>query len=63
MPKVSNTRKQKAAKLLEVVKDGPASGVNDDPTVLSLPREAYQLWVNTWVSPALRELVPELRKP
>jgi len=60
MPKVTDTRKQRAAKLLEMVKRGPVfstiGGTQDTPT------EQYQRWAESWIVAELCDLVPELRK-
>lgn len=68
MPKVKNTRKQRAEQLVELLQKGPAfleekeraAGSGDEPHDL---KWRYVLWVNTWVMPELRDLVPELKLP
>jgi hypothetical protein len=60
MPKVTDTRKQRAAELLKKVKQGPhfstIGGSQDTPT------EQYQRWAESWIVTELCDLVPELRK-
>lgn len=70
MPKTENTRKQRAAALLQRVKQGPSfylrGGVGDlSPAQLDAVekyvRELYALWSRSWVLTDLCRLIPELR--
>ena len=65
MPRVTNTKKQRATQLLERLARGPAMrsviGPLSDTAVAEAAQASYQLWVKTWVLPEVRELVPELR--
>ncbi len=63
MPKVRDTKKQKARELLRRVTDGPAFSEPLDGTPFT-PGKAialYRLWASTWVIPDILELVPQLR--
>lgn len=63
MPKTENTRKQRAAKLLEIVSRGP--DFDDAFSHRYGPHQArdqYLLWVESWVVPELKRLIPELRE-
>lgn len=63
MPKVRNTRRQRAVVLIERLIEGPATF--DYPGQYlgqSEVFESYQRWVNSWILPEIRDLVPELRK-
>lgn len=65
MPKVHDTRKQKAAELMRLVTKGPSlshSGFVDDPYTPQMAMESCKCWLESWVTPLVKELVPELRK-
>lgn len=57
MPKVTDTKRDRAKRLFESIKRGPAS-VRDDPKLA----EQYDLWARTWVLQELIDLVPALRE-
>ena len=68
MPKITNTRAQRAAELLKTIERGPSS-LDDVPhdritgelmTAAEL-RRTYALWFTTWIRRELVDLVPELR--
>jgi hypothetical protein len=63
--KVRNTRRQKALELLETVRQGPTFLKDVVPSekapFTTDPIRNYALWVDTWVIPALNELIPELK--
>ncbi len=64
MPKVIDTREQRAAELLKLVKTGPALSRSFDGSKFT-PEQAlyhYHLWADTWVLPLINQLVPELAK-
>lgn len=65
MPKIHDTRKDKAKELLDLVLRGPATSFNifkhEPPTDENINRQ-YKLWAETWVVPLLKELVPELKQ-
>jgi hypothetical protein len=65
MPKVEHTRRQRAAELEAMIKNGPAFS---DPTMFGgapLTVEEvtaqYKRWAETWVLPEVTALVPELK--
>jgi len=57
MPKVSDTKRDRAKKLFELIKSGPAF-IQDNPGFSS----SYELWVNSWILNDLVDLVPALRE-
>lgn len=57
MPKKTDTRKQQAVELLNLVANGPAS-IQENPH----DRRMYEMWVTTWVLPKLIRLQPELKR-
>ncbi len=63
--KVRGTRRQKALELLETVRQGPALlkdvVPSEEAPFATDPIRNYALWVDTWVIPALNELIPELK--
>jgi hypothetical protein len=59
MPKVTDTRKNKAKTLVELLETGPVS-LNDKT---GCDKESFNLWCRSWVLPLVRELVPELKPP
>lgn len=65
MPKIHGTRKQRAAELLERVKNGPSFS---EPVWKGVPFTAleasiqYRRWAESWIVPELQELVAELKK-
>lgn len=66
MPKVRNTRRQRAALLLQKLTHGPSWGTLPPEAVLSdrAAEEAtrqYRSWVQSWILPEVRDLLPELR--
>lgn len=67
MPKTTDTRKQKAIELLRMLESGPAFSYDVFP--LENPNKpdneisrSYRIWVNSWIIPIIKELIPELRK-
>ena len=71
MPRVIGTRKQRAAELLKRATNGPAfdmtfseAGLSDEQkaAIQAELRKRYQCWSQTWLLPALTQLVPELRQ-
>lgn len=71
MPKVDNTRRQRAYELLARIKRGPACidpnsvvrglDVIDKDQAAALHNE-YVLWANSWLVDEVIDLIPELRK-
>lgn len=64
MPKVSNTRKQRAAELLRRLADGPAfrgPSFVDEVFTTAKATEQFRLWCRSWILPEVKQLVPELR--
>ena len=65
MPKVHDTRKQRARELLRMVQDGPSFdnlGQSSDPFTPARAADQYRLWSRSWIVEELIRLVPELRK-
>lgn len=68
MPKVHDTRKQKAAELLRMVTNGPRFSLGfpyngpDRDKYLKMAEADYQLWSSSWILPKLKELIPELKE-
>lgn len=64
MPKITNTRKQRASELLARLERGPCFDGNLDWSSYtpSNAQEQYQLWVNSWIIGELIDLIPELRQ-
>ena len=63
MPKVTNTRAQRAKDLLNMLKNGPSFSVMDFNGVThpyKMAEQAYRRWAESWILPELEELVPEL---
>jgi hypothetical protein len=60
MPKVSDTRKQKAAELVRRLTDGPSWSIFSQLNPEEATRQ-FKLWSSSWILPVVRELVPELR--
>jgi hypothetical protein len=57
------SRKAKAALLLLRVQRGPSLGSTGVPLSPDEAESRTRLWLETWVEPLVRELVPELRAP
>jgi hypothetical protein len=63
MPKVTDTRKQRAAVLRTRLARGPAFSAFDfNAAQQQIAIDAYRLWAESWILPELDALVPELRK-
>lgn len=64
MPKVTNTRRERAAKLLERLQRGPhfVDPIPDEPLTADLASRAYRCWAQSWILDDLQDLVPELRQ-
>jgi hypothetical protein len=52
--KVTGTRKQKAAELLRILRNGPSLNI-------PVAEDEVHEWLDTWVIPKVKELVPELK--
>ena len=64
MPKITNTRKHKARELMRLAALGPAlfNTKNPQETITQEKFHSfYKLWSETWILPALKKLVPELK--
>lgn len=64
MPKVNNTRKQKAKELLERLERGPSTSFDIFKDKLPTDEninKSYRLWAQSWIIPAIKELIPELK--
>ena len=55
MPKATDTRRDRAKKLLELIKCGPST-MRENPGLA----ESYDLWAKSWILRELVDLVPEL---
>ena len=64
MPKITNTRKQRAAQLLERITRGPSFYMPFDGSPLTAEEvtRVYRGWAQSWILKDLTDLVPELRK-
>jgi hypothetical protein len=65
MPKVRDTRKQRAAKLARLLTEGPSFSepfYTGEAFTAKLATQQYKNWSRSWVLAELFELVPELRK-
>lgn len=65
MPKVFNTRKQRADQLLNRVIKGPAfseSPIAGEDFTAKEAETQYRRWAASWIVEELRDLIPELRK-
>lgn len=70
MPRIHNTRKQKAAELLKLAERGPSMDATFEPWLKEDQREKfeavcenrYKVWAATWLVPLVKELVPELHE-
>ena len=64
MPKLRDTRKHKAKKLLELATRGPHFERIDTgvPFTFKEAETDYRRWSESWLLPLINELVPELRK-
>ena len=59
--KINGTRKQKATELLRTLEQGPVFYSARLMTVQEA-QEHVHLWLNSWIIPKVKELVPELRR-
>jgi hypothetical protein len=62
MPKISNTRRQRALELLRHMRNGPSLGFATEKLTRAEIAEGYQQWVASWILGEIVQLVPELRK-
>lgn len=65
MPKVIDTRMDRAKKLLERLERGPSLGSDDIGKEKYTPEDAmesFRIWARSWIIDELKDLVPELRK-
>jgi hypothetical protein len=65
MPKIYDTRKDKADELLKMLTNGPAAFHSWFLAPTSRPeqdaRRRYNIWTRSWIIPAVIALVPELK--
>lgn len=63
MPKVTDTRQQRAFQLLARLEIGPSFAPHIGPEAFTpqYAEEAFRLWAQTYVLEELKSLVPELR--
>jgi len=64
MPKVHNTRRQRAAELLRRLEEGPAfsSSLFNEAFTKATAADDYRIWVTSWVIPVVKQPVPELKE-
>ncbi len=63
MPKVIDTRKLRAAKLLERIERGPSfNPTTGEPLTTEEAQAQYNRWMNSWILEDLKYLIPELRQ-
>jgi hypothetical protein len=63
MPKVTDTRKQRAAKLLERIERGPSFNPRTgEPLTTEEAQRLYCVWMQSWILEDLKDLIPELRQ-
>jgi hypothetical protein len=63
MPKVIDTRKLRAAKLLERIERGPSfNPTTGEPLSTEEAQAQYNRWMNSWILEDLKHLIPELRQ-
>jgi hypothetical protein len=62
MPRVYDTRKQRAVQLLLRLREGPAFGFGNKPMTRKQAEQEYRLWSQSWMILELISLVPELRR-
>lgn len=61
MSKVIGTRKLKATALMKTLELGPRIGASEKMISPEQARRECKLWLETWVIPEVKRLVPELR--
>jgi hypothetical protein len=59
MPQVNDTRRLRARALVERLERGPSLEKETSPKEWT---RLYHIWVESWILPEIRNLVPELRK-
>jgi hypothetical protein len=63
MPKVIDTRKLRAAKLLERIERGPSfNPTTGEPLSAEEAQRLYRIWMQSWILEDLIDLIPELRQ-
>ena len=55
MPKVMNTRKQRAIEAFKTAARGPSIHLTAEQ------EKSYRLWASTWILPRMVDLIPELK--
>lgn len=62
MPKVIDTRRQRAAKLLERIMHGPSfNPTTGGPLTTEEAQRLYRIWMQSWILEDLKNLIPELK--
>ena len=62
MPKVTDTRKQRAARLLERIERGPSfNPTTGEPLTTEEAQALYNRWMQSWILEDLKDLIPELK--
>ena len=62
MPKVTDTRKHKAAELMRLLENGPSlSIIGQDTMTAEEAEKGHKRWAESWVIPLVKKLVPELK--
>ena len=64
MPKVIDTRKQRAAKLLERIERGPSFNppMAGEPLTTEEAQRLYRIWMQSWILEDSKALITELKK-
>jgi hypothetical protein len=63
MTKVTDTRKQRAAKLLERIDRGPSfNPTTGESLTTEEAQRLYRVWMQSWILEDLIDLIPELRQ-
>lgn len=58
---MKRTRAERAAELLAMLERGPSFGPgHESPDEI---KNLYRVWLSSWITPAVKALVPELRRP
>lgn len=68
MPKIHDTRKEKAKELLRMATNGPSFSMGfpenspERDQYLKMAQDDYRRWSQSWILPKLKELIPELKE-
>jgi len=69
MPKITNTKKQRAEELFKRLKRGPQMVPliceelpKTEKEMEQFFKENYNIWIETWILPEIKNLIPQLKK-